>query len=214
MASRGKDLSTEQKQTIVCMSKNGLSSRKFSDLIRISPNTVQKVLKRNSDRGSVENKERSGKKRLVSDRGGSCFGKISEEKSATDFVRFNQCFNDSIPEQVSNRTVRRRLKEQCYQRCSVSKKITISKNNRQSRVSWCRSKLAWTVEENWSKVIFSDEMKVVLGKDRKVHVWRKPGERFQPACLGMYSSHSPHSGISAMFWGCLSYNGVGTLTEV
>lgn len=65
MASRGKDLSTEQKQTIVCMSKNGLSSRK----IGISPNTVQKVLKRNSDRGSVENKERSGKKRLVSDRG-------------------------------------------------------------------------------------------------------------------------------------------------
>lgn len=87
MAPRGKDLSTEQKQTIVCMSKNGLSSRKISDLIGISPNTVQKVLKRNSDRGSVENKERSGRKRL-----GSCFGKISEEKSATDFDRFNQCF--------------------------------------------------------------------------------------------------------------------------
>lgn len=66
-------------------------------------------------------------------------------------------FNDSVPEQVSSRTVRRRLKEQCYQRCSVSKKITISKNNRQSRVSWSRSKLAWTVEENWSKVIFSDK---------------------------------------------------------
>lgn len=84
MAPRGKDLSTEQKQTIVCMSKNRLSSQKISDLIGISTNTVQKVLKRNSDRGSVENKERSGRKRSVSDGEGSCFGTIGEEKLATD----------------------------------------------------------------------------------------------------------------------------------
>lgn len=214
MAPRGKDLSTEQKQTIVSMSKNGLSSRKISELIGISPNTVQKVLKRNSDRGSVENKERSGRKRLVSDRGDRVLERLVKKNRRQTLSDLTSVFNDSVPEQVSSRTVRRRLKEQCYQRCSVSKKITISKNNRQSRVSLSRSKLAWTVEENWSKVIFSDEMKVVLVKDKKVHVWRKPGERFQPACLGMYSSHSPHSGISAMFCGCLSYNGVGTLTEV
>lgn len=132
MTPRGKDLSTEQKQTIVCMSKNGLSSRKISDLIGISPNTVQKVLKRNSDRGSVENKERSGKKRLVSDRGDRVLERLVKKNRRQTLSDLTSVFNDSVPEQVSSRTVRRRLKEQCYQRCSVSKKITISKNNPQS----------------------------------------------------------------------------------
>lgn len=30
-----------------------------------------------------------------------------------------------------------------------------------------------TVENYWRKVIFSDETQVVLGKDRKVYIWRK-----------------------------------------
>lgn len=115
MASRGKDLSTEQKQTIVCMSKNGLSSRKISDLIGISPNTVQKVLKRNSDRGSVENKERSGRKRLVSDRGDRDLERLVKKNRRQTLSDLTSVFNDSVPEQVSSRIVRRRLKEQGYQ---------------------------------------------------------------------------------------------------
>ena len=29
-----------------------------------------------------------------------------------------------------------------------------------------------------------------------------------------YSDHSPGAGISVMFWGCITINGVGTLTKV
>lgn len=214
MAPRGKDLSTEQKQTIIKMTESGFSSRKISEIIGVSPNSIQKVVKRNAERGSVENKGRTGRKRSVGERGDRVLSRLVKKNRRQTLSDLTDKFNESVPEKVSQRTVRRRLKEQKYQRCSVSKKITISKVNRQNRVSWCRSKLGWTVEGNWDQVIFSDEMKVVLGKDRKIYVWRKPGERFQPDCLGMYSSHSPRSGISAMFWGCLSFNGVGTLTEV
>ena len=30
----------------------------------------------------------------------------------------------------------------------------------------------------------------------------------------MYCGHSPRKNVSAMFWGCISYNGIGTLTPV
>lgn len=70
----------------------------------------------------------------------------------------------------------------------MSKNITTSKNNRRSRVSWCWSKLAWTVEENWSKVIFSDEMKVCFWQEQETARLEKTGEQLQPACLGIHTS--------------------------
>ena len=35
----------------------------------------------------------------------------------------------------------------------------------------------WTVRNHWKKVIFSDEMKIEIGNNRKVYVWRKVDER-------------------------------------
>jgi transposase len=213
MAPRGKDLSTEQKQTIIKMTESGFRCQKISEIIGISANSIQKVIKRNAERGSVEKTERPGRKRVVGDRGNRVLSRLVKKNRRQTLSDLTDKFNESVPEKVSQRTVRR-LKEQKYQQCSVSKKIMISKPNCVNRISWCRSKLRCTMEDNWKQVIFSDEMKVVLGKDRKIYMWRKPGERFQPDCLGIYGSHSPRSGISAMFWECLSFNGEGTLTEV
>ena len=42
----------------------------------------------------------------------------------------------------------------------------------------------------------------------------KSDESWRPKCLGLYSSHFPQNNVSAMFWGCISYNGIGTLTPV
>ena len=30
----------------------------------------------------------------------------------------------------------------------------------------------------------------------------------------MYSGHSPHENVLAMFWGCITYNGIGAMTPV
>lgn len=68
--------------------------------------------------------------------------------------------------------------------------------------------------ENWCKVIFSDETQVVIGKNRKVYVWRKDEEKYQPWCVGQSGDFERKSAISVMFWGCICFNGVGTLTEI
>ncbi|XP_061170714.1 uncharacterized protein LOC133180158 [Saccostrea echinata] len=140
MAPRGKDLSLEQKQTIIKLNESGLSSRKISEIIGISPNSIQKVVRRNAERGSVENRERPGRQRLVGERGDRVLSRLVKKNRRQILSDLTDKFNESVPQKVSNRTVRRRLKEQKYQRCSVSKKI-ISKPNRQNRVLWCRSKL-------------------------------------------------------------------------
>lgn len=59
----------------------------------------------------MENKERSGSNRYisVSDRGVDRLVKKNRGMTLSDLT---SAFNDYVPEQVSSRTVRRRLKEQ------------------------------------------------------------------------------------------------------
>ena len=78
---------------------------------------------------------------------------------------------------------------------------------------WCRERRNWTVDEKWKQIRVM-KTKVVLDQDRKVYIWRKSDEAWRPECLGMYSGHSPRKNVSAMFWGCITFNGIGTLTPV
>jgi len=73
-------------------------------------------------------------------------------------------FNNTFVDNLSSRTVRRRLFESGY------KRRVISKENRAHRCSFCRQQLAWTVRDNWCKVIFSDETKVVIEAGKKIYV--------------------------------------------
>ena len=59
-------------------------------------------------------------------------------------------------------------------------------------------------------MIYSDECKVELGMDKCVLNWRRRGEEWTPPCL------NPVRGVrvSLMIWGCITYEGVSTLTVV
>ena len=123
-------------------------------------------------------------------------------------------FNRQFVTKISSRTVRRRLNFEGYKKHPVCKKTTISPVNREKRKRFCRSKLMWTVRNHWKKVIFSDETKIEIGNNRKVYVWRKVDERLRPECNGLYQGRNYKAKFSVMFWGCISYYGVGTLTPV
>ena len=69
--------------------------------------------------------------------------------------------------------------------------------------------LHWKLEEDWSRVIFSDEIQLVIGKDKRVYVWRTNEEKWRPRCSGVYQEKFMHL-LSVMFWGCLICEGVGT----
>ena len=48
----------------------------------------------------------------------------------------------------------------------------------------------------------------------RIHVWRKPDKRLylQPECLGEFGDKKRTCRVSVLFSGCISYQGVGTLT--
>ena len=121
-------------------------------------------------------------------------------------------FNENNNANVSKKTIWRSLKRNGYRRCVCKKKIRIRVANRVKRVRWCAGKRNWTVENDWRKVIFSDESQIVIGNDCRIYVWRKSNESWLSDCI----SPGPGIGkkISVMIWGCITYHGVGTLCRV
>ncbi|CAG2190337.1 unnamed protein product [Mytilus edulis] len=119
-------------------------------------------------------------------------------------------FNESIDRPFSKRTVERKLHSDGFHKRSVKKKIRIREVNKKKRVAYCRGNLHKTVNAHWSKVIFSDECKVIIGQDSRVSVWRKVGEEWLTDCICPPSQRK----YSLMIWGCITYHGVGTITVV
>ena len=89
--------------------------------------------------------------------------------------------------------------------------MVVKEVNRKKRLSWCREKRWWTVQQHWKKVIFSDESKIMIGHDERVYVWRKCGEGWRP---DLVPSANVKPKYEAMIWGCITFNGVGTISDV
>ena len=78
------------------------------------------------------------------------------------------------------------------------------------RLSWCQEKRRWSVENNWKRIIFSDESKIMIGHDEWVYMWRKAGEGWWPDLV----YERPQPKFEVMMWECISWFGPGTVTAV
>ena len=88
--------------------------------------------------------------------------------------------------------------------------MVIREVNRKKRLSWCLGKRRLTVEQYWQNIIFSDESQVVIGDNHRVYVWRKANEAYLPQCMCPPRKRR----VAVMVWGCITYDGVGTLCLV
>jgi hypothetical protein len=83
--------------------------------------------------------------------------------------------------------------------------------DRKKRLSWCREKRKLGVDNYCRIVIFLDESKIEVGQDARIYIWRKRGEGWRP---DLVEARRTKPCFSVMFWGCISWQGVGTLSAV
>ena len=92
----------------------------------------------------------------------------------------------------------------------AKKSVTVRDVNKNKCVAWARERKNWTVEQEWKKWIFSDESQIVIGANNKILIWRKDHEINEPHLV----CPRKRGQVSFMVWGCICYEGVGTLTGV
>ena len=213
MAKHGKQLPDDTKNIIVQLIEGSYRASEVANILNISKSTISRLLKRWRERGDTENKPRKGRAKFVSKRGERVLNRIVKTSRRATLKDITNEFNRRTPVKVSRRTVQRTLHSLGYTRRSVRKSIGIRNVNKKKRIAWCRGKLHWTVNNQWRKVVYSDEMMIVIKPDGKLKVWRKASEKWRPECLG-YIANVSSSNIKIMVWGCLTYYGVGTLAFI
>ncbi|GFV84675.1 transposable element Tc1 transposase [Trichonephila clavipes] len=83
-----------------------------------------------------------------------------------------------VPQTISRHLADSNLKSKCPFRT-----LPLTPKHRQLRLQWCQARSTWNATD-WQKVVFSDESRFVLGTDNKrVRVWRHPGERYNAPTL-------------------------------
>ena len=110
---------------------------------------------------------------------------------------------------VSARTVRRRLVEAGRIARRPIKKQLLTDVMKAKRLAWAKRLESWT-SEDWRKVLFSDESQFLVQGQRSQHVRRTKGEPIRQEHIEQHVKHPQKK----MFWGCFSYNGVGSLSPV
>jgi transposase len=112
---------------------------------------------------------------------------------------------------VSRHTIARGLKQYGLV-CRVWRtRPFITKANQEKRRLWALAHASWT-EEDWKKVIFSDESKFLLFKsDGHQYAWFKPGQALDPRFTLKAIKHGARN---IMVWGCITAKGMGRLFRI
>jgi hypothetical protein len=79
--------------------------------------------------------------------------------------------------------------------------------NRWKRMPWCWEKWRWNVQDQWDKIIFADESKVVIGTDKKVYIRCKDNE-------GWRYGKSRSKIFQVTIWVYICWHGVGPIIKV
>ena len=111
----------------------------------------------------------------------------------------------------SVRTVRNVLIKNNLNGRVAARKPYLTAAHKQARLHWAKAHKDWK-EEEWRRVIFSDEISVqLIQRGGKRYCRRRPGERFRPSCL---IPTVKHGGGKVNVWSCFHAGGVGPIKRI
>ena len=210
MRTKSAELSTPLKEVLVKAYQQGQSKSNLAQIFSIPWSTVHSIIKRFEERGTVENGHRSGRRKLFTARDESQLDQLVKRERRAPLRDITANFNENKDRTFSSKTIARKIKRLGYKRRVLKKKVVIRVENKKKRVSWSKARRYRTVEEFWKRWIFSDECKVVIGQNNHVYIWRKHDEVNSPFLTPPPSRKK----CGVMIWGCITFDGTGTLTDV
>jgi transposase len=90
MARHNKEMTTETKKMILRLKREGYAHREIAEIIERNHSTITKFLKRYNERNSVEDKPKTGRKKLVTERRRPCNLTLNESQQKRNYERFDK----------------------------------------------------------------------------------------------------------------------------
>jgi len=111
-----KELSTEKKEIILQLCRDGMKQTEVARALGIPTSTICCFLKRYRESGSLENKRRSGRLNNITDRGVRVLTRVLRVYRMASLVNITNNFNNNSQIGVCKRTIQR-----CLHRCDFRK---------------------------------------------------------------------------------------------
>jgi len=194
------------------LTKAGQNQYTIANQLDCTTKTVRELQKKVKVHETLKDLPRRGRPKKTSPREDRSikFNSLKNRKLTAKALALKRC-PSFTKKRLSITTVKDRLKKVGLNGRVARKKPLLSEKNKKARFLWAKEHRDLT-EEDWKKVIFSDESPFTLFQwAGKQYVRRRPGEEFLEECL---NPTVKHGGGKIQVWGCFSWNGAGPMYRV
>lgn len=182
MAKR-KELSEDVKKIIIDQCRKGKKVSEIAKILNISWSTVKYVINTWKSTGTVSYKSRCGRPRKTTTRTDRKIVNTVLKDRRISLPKLGSKLRNELKINVSDFTIRRRLKEAKLNGRVAKKKPFLTKRHISKRKEWARKHLSWD-DKQWAKVLWSDESKFCLFGNKGIQrVWRRPNESLRMDCV-------------------------------
>ncbi|UYV61907.1 hypothetical protein LAZ67_1007032 [Cordylochernes scorpioides] len=195
---------------VIGLKRAGWSIRQIAADTHLGASTVHRLWRRWLEQGNVAIYRNVGATRVTSARVDRRILRQAVAATQATCTAILQHVQDTLDHSISTRTISCRLVANGLHSCRPLRRLPLTPPNRRQRLEWCRARSTWMTE--WHRVVFSDESRFCLSSDsRRVRVWRRRGERFNPAAI-VERPTVRQRGI--MVWGAIAYGSRSPLLRI
>lgn len=200
-----KRVSDEDRWKIVGAHRAGCTQTMIAKRYGVSQSCVSKILKKFRATGSVVDRVRKGRRRILSQRDLNYLRRKVRMNPRISTKRLAAEFNSQFGTNISHMTVSRRLREMGLNSYAAFQKQHLKRGDRSIRLKWAKEHKSWY--ERWSYVVFSDEANYeVKNRKSRVSVRRFAHEKNDPRFV---VQRFQGGGGSVGIWGCITEHGTG-----
>jgi len=189
-----------ERSAIITLDKVGWLHKDIAQALHCSENSVSLWVNRWREEHSLADVERTGRPRCTTDGTDQSVGILSDQKptlAPKDIRR-------EMELDCCARTVRRRLDEVGLFGRVQQEEHAYTDETLRSRIAFAEGYSRWT-EDDWSRVIFSDETHFYLGHHGREYVQRPVGAALDPK----YTLKTERLKGKVSLWGCICAGGLG-----
>lgn len=167
--------------------------------------TVRKWVTRFQQDGNIQRKFGPGRPRITTN---------EQNLSMVEYLKenpFSSAVRAAALENVPYSTAVRRIHESGLSNFAAAHETKLTEEHKRQRIIYSHYMLDVFGEQNFDKIIFTDEKTFMSDEIRHVRVWRPKKERYKQihVCKDSISGH-----ISAGYWGWMGIGGPGEIVEI
>ena len=163
--------------------KDGQGYKKISASLKVSPNTVAKVIQRFSKKRTTMSCARQGRPAKMTARTVRQVQNLVLQDRRQSAAKIAEEISTASGQSVSAQTIRRTLHRIGLHGRRPRRKPLLKQSHKKARKQFAEAHQSKPLDY-WQHVLWSDETKINLfGSDGVQRVWRRPGEQNQDKCV-------------------------------